>query len=310
MRKSYILMCVLSLWACAAKEPPHVIPSLEYTKQIRKEMAAAGAPMLTPALGFPSDAAKARLNFVSNEGGTVEPNSQLGADATVGDLAPADSSQNPQQPGFYEYRSSAPVTRDYKGPLNLGDPGVAASLWRESRNGTELFRDDRAWQPMDLITILVSETSEGSKEANTEVKEKSTIKAAIENVLGFEADAKSRNKNLDTSSLVSASMQNDFKGEGQTDRKDSLKAKISAMVAEVLPSGILRVEGERIISVNSEEQVMVISGLVRPRDINSNNEVDSAKMANLRVDYYGRGIVGEAQNGGWMGRIIRTIWPF
>ena len=82
------------------------------------------------------------------------------------------------------------------------------------------------------------------------------------------------------------------------------------MVVEVLPGGILRVEGEKIISVNQEEQVMVISGLIRPRDINSKNEIDSSKVANVRIDYYGRGIVGEAQKGGWLGRIVREVWPF
>ena len=82
------------------------------------------------------------------------------------------------------------------------------------------------------------------------------------------------------------------------------------MVAEVLPSGILRVEGEKIISVNNEEQVMVLSGLVRPRDISSDNEVLSSKIAQMRVDYYGKGTVGEAQYGGWLGRILRILWPF
>jgi flagellar L-ring protein precursor FlgH len=110
--------------------------------------------------------------------------------------------------------------------------------------------------------------------------------------------------------LVNAETQNDFKGEGKTDRKGSLKGKISAMVAEVLPSGVLRIEGEKIISVNSEQQVMVISGLVRPRDINSENEIDSSKIAQLRIDYYGEGTVGEAQNGGWLGRFMRKVWPF
>ena len=82
------------------------------------------------------------------------------------------------------------------------------------------------------------------------------------------------------------------------------------MVVEVLPSGILRIEGEKIIAVNSEEQVMVLSGLVRPRDVNSNNEVDSSQIANMRIDYYGRGVIGEAQHGGWGSRLLRTIWPF
>ena len=85
---------------------------------------------------------------------------------------------------------------------------------------------------------------------------------------------------------------------------------MSAVVAEVLPSGLLRIEGEKIISMNNEEQVMVVSGLVRPRDITSDNEVLSSKVAQMRIDYYGKGTVGEAQYGGWGARLLRLIWPF
>ena len=78
----------------------------------------------------------------------------------------------------------------------------------------------------------------------------------------------------------------------------------------MLPSGLLRIEGEKIISVNNEDQVMVISGLVRQRDINSNNEVASGSIAQMRIDYFGKGVVAETQIGGWLGRILRIIWPF
>jgi flagellar L-ring protein precursor FlgH len=109
---------------------------------------------------------------------------------------------------------------------------------------------------------------------------------------------------------LKATTTNDFKGDGKTNRKASLTATISAMVIEVLPSGILRIEGEKIIAVNNEEQTMVISGLVRPRDVTSENSIDSSKLANLRIDYYGKGVIGEAQYGGWLGRMLRVVWPF
>jgi flagellar L-ring protein precursor FlgH len=82
------------------------------------------------------------------------------------------------------------------------------------------------------------------------------------------------------------------------------------VVAEVLPSGLLRIEGEKIIAVNNEEQIMVISGLVRQRDISSDNEVNASKIAQIRIDYYGNGTVGEAQYGGWLARALRIVWPF
>ena len=81
------------------------------------------------------------------------------------------------------------------------------------------------------------------------------------------------------------------------------------MVVEVLPSGILRIEGEKIVAVNNEDEVMVISGLVRPEDVTSANEVRSSKVANMRIDYFGQGTVGDAQNGGWFSRILRRFWP-
>lgn len=199
---------------------------------------------------------------------------------------------------------------NYKSPLSLGEPGISASLWNESRGDNDLFRDGRAWRPMDLVTILISENSEGSKSADTEVKSKSTIQIALEKLFGYETDATKSRASLDPTALVQGDVQNDFKGEGKTNRKGALKATISAMVAEVLPSGILRVEGQKIISVNNEEQVLVISGLVRPRDVTSDNEVDSRRVANMRIDFYGQGTIGEAQYGGWLGRLLRVIWPF
>lgn len=317
MKKSIsALLCITALlgflilnFGCMPKrmELP-VVPSIRYVEQLEQEQAmrSAGRYQRSPHYAATLSAeeaadSKGRLQFVNNE---TSRNSASSNDS-VGNL----DSSGPE-PKFYTYESTDPDVRDYNGPLSLGDPGLSASLWKESSSDNDLFHDHRAFRPMDLITIIVSESSEGSKEADTEVKESSTVSAAIENFLNFEEDATQKNSGIDLANLINAQTTNDYKGEGETNRKGSLTAKISAMVAEVLPSGILRVEGEKIISVNNEEQVMILSGLVRPRDINSQNEIDSSKIANMRVDYFGKGTVGEAQSGGWLGRIVRKVWPF
>jgi len=82
------------------------------------------------------------------------------------------------------------------------------------------------------------------------------------------------------------------------------------VIMEVLPNNLLRVEGTKIISINDEAEVMVISGLVRQRDINSNNQVRSSRIANMRIDFYGRGVVADQQKGGWGMKIFQAIWPF
>ena len=207
-------------------------------------------------------------------------------------------------------RSHENMPQPYRGPLTEGDPGVTASLWRESQTGNEPYRDFRAWQPMDLVTIVVTETSLGRHTADTEIKSKSEFLAAIEHFLGLEQQTQNWSQPPDLNALIQASTQNNFKGEGRTIRQGQLNARLSAVVAEVLPSGLLRIEGEKIIAVNNEEQIMVISGLVRQRDISSDNEVNASKIAQIRIDYYGNGTVGEAQYGGWLARALRIVWPF
>jgi flagellar L-ring protein precursor FlgH len=213
-------------------------------------------------------------------------------------------------PGVRVMRSAEQQGIAYKGPLDMGDPGITASLFRESQAGNDPFRDYRAWQPMDLVTIVVTEQSLGQQLANTEIKAKSEYLAAIENFFGLEKQTANWSNPPDLTSLIQAQTRNDFRGEGRTLRQAQLNARVSAVVAEVLPSGLLRIEGEKIIAVNNEEQVLVISGLVRQRDINSNNEVNASQIAQVRIDYYGKGTVGEAQYGGWLSRLLRILWPF
>lgn len=325
-RRSLPVVGVVSialLTGCMSSPPaPKIIPSLEYSRRLQSSQQGGAAPFKSPksvaarnqSLHNPeaTSAGSERIPEVRFVDGSWEPRDS-GAGSRR-ERSPIVSNEIPGAPAdeaaYSEYRASMSDSAPYTGPLTIGEPGVTASLWGESRAETDMFRDHRAFQPMDLITIVVSENAEGEKEADTETKSSSSLAASIENFLGLEKYLTQANKNIELDSLIKAETQNDFKGEGSTSRKDSLVARISAMVVEVLPSGILRIEGEKIIAVNNEEQVMVISGLVRTRDINSENEVSSAKIANMRIDYYGKGIVAEGQYGGWLGRALRILWPF
>lgn len=312
--KSTILLGVcLGLGGCAPSQPttPYV-PSMRYAEGANPQSTIHGLAWKGGAVQETSPDGRAQLRMVHKpedmpmarpavqrnpHGAVVAPAQMLGGTDDLGD-------------GVKVIRSTEQLPRAYTGPLELGDPGVGASLWRESRMGNEVFRDFRAWQPMDLLTIVINELSIGRHDARTEVKSKSEYLAAIENFLGLEEQTEQWDHPPDLSSLIKASTKNDFKGEGITNRQALLTARMSAVVAEVLPSGLLRIEGEKIISMNNEEQVMVVSGLVRPRDITSDNEVLSSKVAQMRIDYYGKGTVGEAQYGGWGARLLRLIWPF
>src|SRR5439155_1307606 len=76
------------------------------------------------------------------------------------------------------------------------------------------------------------------------------------------------------------------------------------------PNGNLYVRGDKIVSVNRENQHIVLSGTVRPEDIASDNSVLSSRLADARIDYYGSGVVGDKQNVPLTHRLFDWVWPF
>ena len=84
----------------------------------------------------------------------------------------------------------------------------------------------------------------------------------------------------------------------------------SQYIAEVLPGGVLQVQGAREIRANDETQYMVISGLVRAQDVASDNSVESTQLADSKVEYYGKGQLADKQRQGWLSRLLDNIWPF
>jgi flagellar L-ring protein precursor FlgH len=276
-----------AMTACSTtRSTPPRVPALEYTRALNQPISSSEDP-------------RAAIRFVENADSTVPTASQpQSAPKKV-----QDSSELFQPVGLIE-------PPPYRGPLRTGESSANPSLWREGEGATSLFHDFRAFQPMDLVTVLVTEITEGRKQADTRVNSQSTITAAISAFLGLEKAIPASNPEVDPTALLDASTATQVEGRGETLRRGQLKGTISCMVQEVLPSGILRIQGEKIISVNDEEQIMVMSGLVRPRDVNSRNEVDSGKIANMRIDYYGKGTIGVIQTPGWLMKIVMNIWPF
>ncbi len=180
------LVVLLTATSCAPIRTPSTrVPAMEYTKRLKRDLA------LTPVGIASADAFKSPATVVGASVKGETPRARWAADVHDGQGATVQVAANATEegavaPGFYEYRSEQPNTRDYNGPLTFGDPGLTASLWHEGSAGNDLYRDQRAYQPMDLITIVVTETSKGEKKANTEVKESSDVQASIENLLGLE----------------------------------------------------------------------------------------------------------------------------
>ena len=196
-------------------------------------------------------------------------------------------------------------------PYLQGQMTANPSLWSDRTEGVFLFNDHRAFAPMDILTIIVNDSTQGAKRGNTQTKTEFDLLAGITNFFGIETKSwESNNTGLKPAALINASTDNEFKGQANIQRQASLTAKMSAVVMEVLPNGTLRVEGSKIVAINNEEEIMVISGLVRKRDIAGDNQVDSNRIANMRIDFYGHGTLSESQSPGWGMKVFNIIWPF
>ncbi len=184
---------------------------------------------------------------------------------------------------------------------------VNGSLWQAS--STSLIDDLKARRVGDTLTVIVTEQTSASKEATTGTGRSGSVAAGIPNLLGFEAKMAGLN-GMDPTKLISASTDSKYSGSGSTTRKDNLTATMTARVMEVLPNGNLLIEGRRNVMVNNEDQMIVLEGTVRPRDITPDNAINSSLIADARITYSGNGVISDRQRPGWLMNIIDVVWPF
>ena len=87
-----------------------------------------------------------------------------------------------------------------------------------------------------------------------------------------------------------------------------LTAQMTARVSDVLPNGDLVVEGVREIEINGDRQIVVLSGVVRASDIGPSNMVFSTSIGQLRIRYFGSGLMKDNLKPGWLIRILNKVF--
>ena len=184
------------------------------------------------------------------------------------------------------------------------------SLWVESGTTSALFADRRAHQPGDVLTVQVVEAAKAKKSASTSTKRSSSTDASVDALLGLVTSVTGANPNMGTTFGVGAGTDTSFDGEGETLREGSLEATFTVRVMQVLPNGHLVIAGSRSIKVNNEVQILALRGIVDPRDISVDNSIESTKIAEAQIEYFGQGVLSEKQHPGWLQRGLDWIWPF
>lgn len=204
---------------------------------------------------------------------------------------------------FAEEELSPPVEEQAD---DVKSPG---SLWTPSAKFYDMFSDHKAKRIGDLVVVQIIESSSADKEAKTEASRENSVDNSVSNFLGLPLD-RSSVLGYGLEPAIQTDSSSEFSGDGKTSRKGTLNAVVTARVMRILPSGNFVIKGKKQIRVNDESQYIVVSGIIRPEDILWNNSVMSTNIADLKVDYYGAGILGDQQNKGFLARAIDKIWPF
>jgi len=183
----------------------------------------------------------------------------------------------------------------------------ANSLWR---NGSRaFFKDQRAARIGDLLTVTVNITDKANIANETQRSRTNKEDSGITDFAGSKLLTGSAAQVLPGRILTTDSTSSSD-GKGSVNRQEALQTNVAAVVTQVLPNGNLVVEGKQEIRVNYEIRELIVAGIVRPEDIQSDNTIDSSKIAQARIAYGGRGQITDVQQPRYGQQVMDVILPF
>lgn len=162
----------------------------------------------------------------------------------------------------------------------------------------------------DLVTVLLEEQMSASTSASSSATRNSATTALSTNALAW-IDQRMAGAGLPWPSDINpAKSAIDSNGQGNAEQQGRITGEVTAVVTEVLPNGLLAVRGYKRMELARGTQVIRLTGLVRPSDIQPNNTVRSRRLADADIAVASRGELANASRAGWMNRALLRLWPF
>lgn len=167
------------------------------------------------------------------------------------------------------------------------EPRAMGSIWSEDGAFTRLTSDVRAMHQHDLISIVVVEALSASTDGSVKNSRSSSASSQVASLFA-KLSASNSLQNLLSQNSASA-----LSAQGQSVTNSTLNTTVGGQVVSVLPNGILVIEAERQVAFNQQTQMIRLRGLVRPSDVNANNQVLSTAVTDLELEVVGKGIIND-----------------
>jgi flagellar L-ring protein precursor FlgH len=217
----------------------------------------------------------------------------------IGREPPLSVIENPTtQPGYKPVQMPMPAAQPATYNPN--------SLWR---NGSRaFFKDQRAHQIGDILTVKVNFTDKAAIANETQRERTNKEDSGITNFFG-KKKVPILNSAVPTR-IFTGDSSGSSDGKGSVNRSEALQTNVAGVVMQVLPNGNLVIEGRQEVRVNFEIRELIVAGIVRPEDIESDNTIDSTKIAQARIAYGGRGQITDVQQPRYGQQLLDVILPF
>lgn len=184
----------------------------------------------------------------------------------------------------------------------------ANALWRPGSRA--FFKDQRASQVGDIVTILISTADSAALSNNTTTSRTASEAMGMPNMFGLEGQIPKVFGGSTASSLVSTNSTNANTGKATLARSEAVTVQLAGVVTQVLPNGNLAVSAHQQLEVNHELRDLKVTGVIRPQDISSENTVQSESIAEARISYGGKGELTDVQSPRWGQQLLDIIMPF
>jgi flagellar L-ring protein precursor FlgH len=222
--------------------------------------------------------------------------------SAVGEAPPVSPIENPNQRPDYK-----PVSMPMPAPQVA--ESNANSLWRSGARA--FFKDQRAARVGDILTVLIAIDDKAEIDNTSTRTRNGADSMGVPNLLGLEAEYGSLLPDaVSPSSLLSTTTTSNNTGKGSIDRSEKIQLQVAAVINQILPNGNLVVNGSQEVRVNNEVRVLQLSGIIRPEDVTSANNISYEKIAEARISYGGRGQITDVQQPRYGSQILDIVSPF